>query len=191
MQFKMLFLLFSAVSLFACSSSPERKVQAEPIMSHSMQKGFSLSFPDQNAWTVIKDKPYKIVMTKSDLDKKDSYMIQALVVKLPKFNSDKDFMDYITNRMKKSQKQSDVKVSEEHVQFVEGKINKCVQYNSKEQGLNKSEMLEVVSFTCRHPEKEYAGVYLAYSKKYSQGNGDKNLGVKAAGLFNHMDLVAF
>ena len=191
MKFKMLFLLISAVSLFACSSSPERKVQAEPIMSHSMQKGFSLSFPDQNEWTVIKDKPYKIVMTKSDLDKKDRYMIQALVVKLPKFNNDKDFMDFITNRMKKSQKQSGVKVSEEQAQFVEGKSNKCVQYNSKEQGLNKSEMLEVVSFTCRHPEKAYAGVYLAYSKKYSPGHGDKDFGMNAAGLFNHMELIAF
>ena len=191
MQFKSLFLLFSAVSLFACSTSPKLKVQEEPVMSHGMQKGFSLSFPNQNEWTVIKDKPYKIVMTKSDLDKKDRYMIQALVVKLPNFDSDKDFMDYITNRMKKSQKQSGVKVSEEHVQFVEGKINKCVQYNSKEQGLNKSEMLEVVSFTCRHPERKYAGVYLAYSKKYSPGHGDKNFGMNAAGLFSHMELIAF
>lgn len=191
MQFKTLFLVFSAVSLFACSSSPELKVQAEPAVSNSMQKGFSLSFPDQNEWTVINDKPYKIVMTKSGQAEKDRYMIQALVVKLPKFDNDEDFMDFITSRMEKSQSQSGTKVSEEHVQFVEGKTNKCVQYNSKEQRSKKSEMLEVVSFTCRHPDRENAGVYLAYSKKYSQGNGDKDLGVKAAGLFNHMELVAF
>lgn len=191
MQFKTLFLVFSAVSLFACSSSPELKVQAEPVASHSMQKGFSLSFPDQNEWTVINDNTYKIIMTKSGQAEKDRYMIQALVVKLPKFDNDEAFMNFITSKMEKSQSQSGTKVSEENVQFVEGKINKCVQYSSKEQRSKKSEMLEVVSFTCRHPDRENAGVYLAYSKKYSQGNGDKNLGAKAAGLFNQMELVAF
>ena len=191
MQFKTLFLLFSAVSLFACSSSPELQVQAEPKKSHSMQKGFSLSFPDQNEWTVVKDNPYKIVMTKPGQGKNDRYMIQALVVKLPKFNSDEDFMDFITNRMKKSQKQSGTNVTEENVQFVEGQNNKCVQYKSKEQRSSKAEMLEVISFTCRHPDREKAGVYLAYSKKYSPGHDDKNFAVKAAGLFSHMELVAF
>ena len=156
-----------------------------------MQKGFSLSFPDQNEWTVVKDNPYKIVMTKPGQGKNDRYMIQALVVKLPKFNSDEDFMDFITNRMKKSQKQSGTNVTEENVQFVEGQNNKCVQYKSKEQRSSKAEMLEVISFTCRHPDREKAGVYLAYSKKYSQGNDDKNFAVKAAGLFSHMELVAF
>jgi len=191
MQFKSLFLLFSAVSLFACSNSPKLKVQEGPAISHSMQKGFSLSFPNQNEWTVIKDNPYKIVMTKSGQAEKDRYMIQALVVKLPKFDNDEDFMGFITNRMKQSQNQSDTKVSDEQIQFVEGKNNKCVQYKGKEQRSSKAVMLEVVSFTCRHPDRENAGVYLAYSKKYSQGNGDKNLGAKAEGLFNHMELVAF
>jgi len=191
MQFKTLFLVFSAVSLFACSSAPELKVQEEQVVSHSIQKGFSLSFPDQNEWTVINDNTYKIIMTKSGQAEKDRYMIQALVVKLPKFDNDEAFMNFITSRMEKSQSQSGTKVSEENVQFVEGKINKCVQYSSKEQGSKKAEMLEVVSFTCRHPDRENAGVYLAYSKKYSQGNGDKNIGAKAAGLFNHMELIAF
>jgi len=191
MQFKLVFLLFSAVSLFACSSSPERHVQAEPNISGSMQKGFSLFFPNQNEWTVIKDNPYKIVMTKPGQEKNDRYMIQALVVKLPKFNSDKDFMDFITNRMKKSQKQSGTKVSNEKVQFVEGQNNKCVQYNSKEQRSSKAEMLEVISFTCRHPDRENAGVYLAYSKKYTQGNDDKNFAANAADIFSYMELAAF
>jgi len=118
-------------------------------------------------------------------------MIQALVVKLPKFNSDKDFMNFIANKMKKSQKQSGAKVTKKHMQFVEGQDAKCVQYNSKEQHSNKITMLEVVSFTCRHPDRENAGVYLAYSKKYSKGNDDKNFNENAAGVFSYMALAEF
>ena len=191
MQIKTLFLLLSAVTLFACSSAPELKVQEEPIASNSIQKGFFLSFPEQNEWTVINNNTYKIIMTKSGQAEKDRYMIQALVVKLPKFDNDEAFMNFITSRMEKSQSQSGTKVSEEKAQFVDGKINKCVQYSSKEQRSKKAQMLEVVSFTCRHPDRENAGVYLAYSKKYSQGNGDKNIGTKAVSVFNHMELIAF
>lgn len=196
MQFKTLILLFSAVTLIACSSTQEK--QAPPLMQAApepmlIQKGFSLSLPDQEEWTIVKNNPYKVVMTKQGLASDERYTIQALVVKLPNFKSDEDFMSFISNRMKKSQKKSQVKVLEQNVQLVEGENSKCVQYNSKEQysGKSKPIMLELANFTCRHTDKENVGVYLAYSKKYSQGNDDKNFGVNAAGLFSHMALAEF
>lgn len=201
MQFKTLFLIFSTVSLIACSSTPQPKsqVQVTPEIlqqSHSAksaQKGFTLVFPNQDEWTVVKNNPFKIVMTKEGLVKGERYTIQALVVKLPNFSGDIDFMRFIKNRMKKSQKQSKVKVIKQQTQFVEGKSGKCVQYNSLEQhpGKSKPVMLEVASFTCRHTDRENAGVYLAYSKKYSQGHSDRDFNANAAGLFSHMELAAF
>ena len=198
MQLKTLILLLSAVSLFACSSTPEPMVQASPISSPQMndigviRKGFSLSLPNQDEWTVVKDKPYKVVMTKPGLNNNERYMIQALVVKLPKFKDDDDFMKFISRRMEKTQKQSGVEVIEKNTQLVESQNTMCVQYNSKEQHSGKSEpvMLELVNFTCRHTENEGAGVYLAYSKKYSQGNDDKNFGINAADIFSYMELSA-
>ena len=195
MHLKTLLILFSAVSLIACSSTPKPMAQAAPNSSAmgSIQKGFSLSFPTQNEWAVVKNDPYKMVMTKQGLAKDERYTIQALVVKLPKFKSDEDFMKFITNRMEQSQKQSGVKVIEQHAEFVEGQDNKCVQYNSKEEypGKSKSMVLEVVNFTCRHTDKENAGVYLAYSKKYPEGSDDKNFSLNAQGIFSYMELAAF
>jgi len=191
MSFKNI-LLISCVAIFAigCSTTPEPMASAEQSKL-SGQKGFSLSLPNENEWSVVNDSPHKIVMTKPGQSMNDRYMIQALVVKLPKFNSDKDFMNFIANKMKKSQKQSGAKVTKKHMQFVEGQDAKCVQYNSKEQHSNKITMLEVVSFTCRHPDRENAGVYLAYSKKYSKGNDDKNFNENAAGVFSYMALAEF
>jgi len=163
MSFKNI-LLISCVAIFAigCSTTPEPMASAEQSKL-SGQKGFSLSLPNENEWSVVNDSPHKIVMTKP----------------------------VIANKMKKSQKQSGAKVTKKHMQFVEGQDAKCVQYNSKEQHSNKITMLEVVSFTCRHPDRENAGVYLAYSKKYSKGNDDKNFNENAAGVFSYMALAEF
>lgn len=194
MQFKTCVLIFSAVSLFACSSTPKPQAQVEPIIYQQaddmevVQKGFSLSFPNQDEWTVVKKEPYKVVMTKPDLTNNGRYTIQALVVKLPTFKDDQDFMKFISSRMKNSQKQSSVKVIEEHAKLVEGENEMCVQYNSKEQhpGKTKPVILEIINFTCRHTEKENVGVYLAYSNKYSQGKDDKNFAVNGVSLFSYM-----
>lgn len=190
MQFKTFFLLFSAVSLISCSSTPDSEQASYAPVE---QKGFALSFPGQEKWAVVKKSQFKVVMTKVGNVFDDRYTLQVLVVKLPKFKRDKDFMKFVTKQMKKSQAQKGVKIVEQHAQFVERENKKCVQYNSKKQfsGKSKPVMLETVSFTCRHPERGNAGVYLAYSKKYSQGNKDQFFSTNAADIFSHMELAAF
>lgn len=193
MQFKTLFLIFSAVSLIACSSTSKSPQSQQEKYTEAEQKGFSLSFPDQEKWAVVKQTPYKVVMTKPGLAYDDRYTLQVLVVKLPKFNADEDFMTFVTKRMKKSQKQSGMQVVEQNAQFVEKENKQCVQYNIKKEysGKSKPIMLETVSFTCRHPEKGNAGVYLAYSKKYSTGNNDESININASDIFSRMELAAF
>lgn len=196
MQFKVFILLFSAVSLIACSSTQEK--QSTPLIQTApettlIQKGFSLSLPDQEEWTVVKNNPYKVIMIKQGNASNERYTIQALVVKLPNFKSDEEFMKFISRRMEKSQKKSRVEVLERDVQLVNGEDNACVQYNSIElyPGKLKPVMLEMINFTCRHSGKNNAGVYLAYSKKYSQGNEDKNFEKDATGIFSHLALAEF
>lgn len=193
MQFKTLFLIFSVVSLVACSSTSELQQSEQAKLSPAKQKGFSLSFPDQDKWAVVKKSKYKVAMTKPGLAYDDRYVLQVLVVELPRFNGDEDFMAFVTTRMKESQEQSGAKVVEQHAQFVEKENKKCVQYNIKKKhsGKLKPVMLETVSFTCRHPDRGNAGVYLAYSKKYSLGNNDESFNVNASDIFSHMELAAF
>jgi hypothetical protein len=190
MHFKAFLLLFSAASLFACSSTPEsQQLSFKPVE----QKGFSLSLPDQEKWAVVKKTPYIVEMASLGKAYDDRYTIQVLVIKLPKFKRDKDFMKFVTKRMKKSQKKSGVKIIDQHAQFIDRENKKCVQYNSKKQfsGKTKPVLLETASFTCRHPDRENAGIYLAYSKKYSQGNDDKFFNDNASDIFNHMKIAMF
>lgn len=128
MQFKTLFLIFSAVSLIACSSTSKSPQSQQEKYTEAEQKGFSLSFPDQEKWVVVKQTPYKVVMSKPGLAYDDRYTLQVLVVKLPKFNADEDFMTFVTKQMKRSQKQSGVQVVEQNAQFVEKENKQCVQY---------------------------------------------------------------
>ncbi|MDH5370554.1 MAG: hypothetical protein OEW99_11055 [Gammaproteobacteria bacterium] len=193
MQIRALFLFFSMVSLFACSSAPQ--LQQQPQVSPDVeivQKGFSLLLPNKDEWKIVKKDEFKVVLSKKGITNQEQYTIQALVVKLPKFVNDQEFMKFVSKRMKKSQQQSDGKVIEQHAQLIDGLSEKCVKYNSKEQysGKNKPVILETVNFTCRHSDKDYAGVYLAYSKKYFQGYDDKNFAEKAETLFNNLELTA-
>ena len=194
MQFKGLVLILSTVSLFACSSSPKLQSQVSGNSGNIeiIKKGFSLLIPNQDNWKVVKKGPYNVVLSKQGLTNKERYTIQALVVKLPRFSNDEEFMAFIKERMKKTQQKSDSKIIEHHTQFVDGEDSKCVQYRSKKQYPDKSKavMIETVNFTCRHADRDNAGVYLAYSKKYLGDNEDKDFAESAAGLFNQMELSA-
>ncbi|MCW8900847.1 MAG: hypothetical protein OQK75_13730 [Gammaproteobacteria bacterium] len=186
MQFKnILLLLSSALFIFACSSTkaPEENVSSASV--DLMQKGFLLSLPEEDGWQVVKKGDYKVLLSKKGAS--GSYTIQALVVALPTFEDDDQFLEFIKNRMAESSKKH--KVLENNTAMYAGTNEVCVQYTSKEERKSKTGQaltLEVASFTCRHPNNPNAGVYMALSKNYAPGNSDENMAEKAIELFNRL-----
>ena len=92
MKFKTLFQLIPILLFVWCSSTPKHE-DAPAISEQSpevsvQQRGFSLSFPNQEEWTVVNEDEYKIVLTKQGESSDELYTIQALVVKLPDFKGD-------------------------------------------------------------------------------------------------------
>ena len=154
-------------------------------------KGFSLTFPGQDEWTVVTKDPYKVVMTKPGNNDYERYTIQALVVNLPGFKNDQEFMNFIKSRMKKNHNRSGTKMINQNVRLVEGQEKMCVQYNSQEKktGKSKTVMLDMVSYTCHHPDREKAGVYMAYSKRYNSDSLIEDLTVKATELFSRLNFI--
>lgn len=186
MQFKnILLLLSSALFVFACSST---KAPVEDTGSASvdlMQKGFLLSLPEEEGWQVVKKSEYKVLLSKKG--ETGSYAIQALVVSLPTFEEDDQFLAFIKNRMAESSKNQ--KVLQSNTSMYAGANEVCVQYTSKEKRKSKTGQaltLEVASFTCRHPDNPNAGVYMALSKNYIPGSSDENMAEKATELFNRL-----
>lgn len=189
MQFKNILLLLGA-ALFVISCSSTKKQDTDDSASARtdlMQKGFLLSLPEEESWTLIRKSDYKVLLSKQAENGVDRYTIQTLVVTLPTFEDDNQFLEFIENRMTKSQQGS--KVTEQNASFFTGDNQICVQYNSKEERQsNNAEMLtlEVVSFTCRHPDNTNAGVYIALSKSYAPGTSDEDLTAKATEIFNRL-----
>lgn len=187
MQFKNILLLLSFTFLiFACSSKkPQDSEAAAPASLDLMQKGFLLSLPDDEGWTVVKKSDYKVLLSKRTPS--GGYTLQTLVVSLPTFEEKEQFLAFIKDRMAKSRKKH--KVMSHNTSLYEGNNELCVQYHSKEKRKSKrvkSLTLEVVSFTCRHPDNVNAGVYIALSKSYIPGSSKEDLTAAATELFNRL-----
>lgn len=187
----------SAILAIGCASTKELKPMTSAIESTTVgQKGFSLSIPEQKEWIITEENPYKIVLSKQSNKNNERYTIQALVVKLPSFKNDEDFLNFIEKSMNKNRDKSKLKIIEQHVDFASGQAEKCVRYNSKEEPKIKSKktkslVLGMVNFTCRHPDKENTGVYIAYSKKSYSENTDENLVAQAENIFSGLTFSAF
>lgn len=194
MQYKTLLLLISTLFFAACSSTPAPPIQAERTQDKQVvQKGFSLLFPDQHDWKTVQNAPYRMIMTKKGASEDERYTIQVLLVKLPAFDTDDSFQQFVSNKIVQNQKKSDAMIVEQQTRLVDGKNKKCIQHSSKEKVTNRANrsMLDVVSFTCTHSSKRNVGVYLAYSKNYAQGKADKEINLQAEKLFGYLEMVSF
>lgn len=186
MRFKnSLLILSTALFLIACSSS--RKMETEPTAAESndlLQKGFLLSVPTADNWTVVKKSDYKVFLAKQGAKQNEQYTLQAVVVSLPTFTSDEEFLDFIKRRMI----QASPTGAPQNTTLFSGHSEPCVQNASKEESLVKGRtvILEVVNFTCRHPDNKTAGVYLAYSKKYFEDENEENITANARELFSRL-----
>ena len=189
MQFKNILLLLStALFVIACSSTKTPDAgDAVADRTDLMQKGFLLSLPEEEKWSVAKKGDYSVMLSKQGENGLDRYTIQTLVVTLPSFEEDNQFLEYIENRMAKSQEDSNV--TENNASFFTGDNQVCVQYNSKEKSKTSegtAQTLEIVSFTCRHPDNANAGVYIALSKSYAPGTSEEDLSATATEIFNRL-----
>ena len=184
MQLKnILLLLGSALFIFACSSTKAPETSSASL--DLMHKGFLLSLPETEGWSVVKQNDYKVLLSKQG--KSSAYTIQTLVVSLPAFEDENQFLDFIKDRMATSRKKH--KIIEHDISLYKGNNELCVQYSSKENRKSKSAqalILDVVSFTCRHPDNMNAGIYMALSKSYRPGSSNENLTEKALELFNRL-----
>ena len=183
MQFKnILLLLSSALFVFACSSTKPPVEDTASASVDLMQKGFLLSLPESEGWSVVKKTDYKVLLSRQTPGA--GYTIQSLVVTLPIFEEDTQFLDYVKSRITESNKND--KVLEQNTSMSVANNEVCVIHTSKKEKKAKSMVLEVASYTCRHPNNAEAGVYMALSKNYAPGTSDENLMESATELFNRL-----
>ncbi|MFK5913404.1 MAG: hypothetical protein QM484_03445 [Woeseiaceae bacterium] len=186
MQFKNLLLLLSALFVFACSSTKPPVVEAvKDDRVEFAQKGFLLSVPESEGWSVVKKSGYKLLLSRRGARGNDGYTIQALVVSLPAFESDEQFQAYIEDRLA----QHSGNIAEQKASIYTSATNACIQTSSKQDrnsNTGNTLTLETISFTCRHPSIPDAGVYLALSKSYVPESSTEDMNEQAITLFNNL-----
>jgi hypothetical protein len=191
------FLSLSALAFLtiSCASTPPESGSVEQVyipsfktMSH---KGFNLVVPDDASWKVAKENEFKVELAKRGEVNNEVYTIQALLVKLPSFETDDEFMSFIQSSVDASDQKSQAQVIEQGASFIPYNDNQCVQVNRKteNQSATSPMVLEIVNFTCRHPFKDDAGVYLAYAKRYQNDATDEDLVPQALNLFYNLEFT--
>jgi len=192
---KILSLSVVAFLTISCASTPPESEPVEQVyvpsfktMSH---KGFNLVVPDDASWKVANENEYKVELAKRGTATNEVYTIQALLVKLPSFETDDEFMSFIQSSMDSSEQKSQTQVIEQGASFIPYNDNQCVQVNRKteKQSATSSMILKIVNFTCRHPYKNDAGVYLAYAKRYQDGESEEDLVPQALNLFYNLEFT--
>jgi hypothetical protein len=192
---KILSLSALAFLTISCASTPPESEPVEQVyvptfktMSH---KGFNLVVPDDASWKVANENEYKVELAKRGEVSNEVYTIQALLVKLPSFETDDEFMSFIQSSMDANNQASETQVIEQGASFIPYNDNQCVQVNRKteKQSTSSPMVLEIVNFTCRHPFKDDAGVYLAYAKRYQSDSIKEDLVPQALNLFYNLEFT--
>lgn len=192
---KILSLSALAFLMISCASTPPESEPVEQVYVPSFKtlshKGFKLVVPDDVSWKVANENEYKVELAKRGEATNEVYTIQALLVKLPSFASDDEFMSFIQSSMETSNQKSQTQVIEQGASFIPYNDLQCVQVNRKTEKPSATSpmVLKIVNFTCRHPFKDDAGVYLAYAKRYQDGESEEDLVPQALNLFYNLEFT--
>ncbi len=192
---KLLSLTALAMVLISCASTSPESGSVEEVYVPSYRTlshmGFNLVVPDDASWHIAKEDDYKVELAKRAEAGNEVYTIQALLVKLPSFESDDEFMQFIQSNVQSSDQKSRVQVVEQGANFIPYNENQCVQINRKleKESSASAQILEIVNFTCRHPFKDDAGVYLAYAKRYQSNEQSEDLVPQALNLFYNLEFT--
>ena len=193
---KILSLSILAFLTVSCASTTEPESVEEvyvPTFKTLSHKGFTLVVPDDTGWNVANESEYRVELAKRDEASSDVYTIQALLVRLPSFETDEDFKAYVEKSMDQIDQKTQATLLEQGSNFIPYNENQCVQINRKTEksAAEGAEpvLLDMVNFTCRHPLREDAGVYLAYAKRMQPGAEAEDLVPQALNLFYNLEFT--
>ena len=189
---KILSLSLLAMLTVSCASTSDTGSVEEvyvPTFKTLSHKGFTLVVPDDAGWNVAKESEYKVELAKRAEASDDVYTIQALLVRLPAFESDEDFKAYVEKSMTAIDQKTQSTIIDQGSNFIAYNENQCVQIDRKTEKSEGSVILDMVNFTCRHPLREDAGVYLAYAKRTQAGGEEEDLVPHALNLFYNLEFT--
>ena len=188
-------LIFVFVLLLSgCATDGPRHAQPPDPARPLVLEGFSFLPPSETGWQQIQRSLYGAALAKQGLVADESYAVQAMLLRLPRFDSDAAFLAYSIHAIDNDTDPGRFKILYNDDRLVAGPQGNCVRYVLKARdsdpltvtGRHDPMLLEVVSFICRHPENPEIGISLSYSKRYYQSGTVEDLMPAATGLFDSL-----
>ena len=185
-------LIFVSVLLLVACATDSRHPEA-PSPSLALE-GFSFSPPKAADWRQIQRTPHWVALARQGTVPDESYAVQAMLLRLPRFDNDEAFLAYSINAIDNDTDLGRFKMLYNDDRLVAGRHGSCVRYVLKARDsdpLTASDrhtpmVLEIVSFICRHPDNPEFGVNLSYSKRYYPGGTVEDLMPDATGMFDSL-----
>jgi hypothetical protein len=180
--------------LVGCATGGARHAEPPDPAQPLVLEGFSFLPPSETGWQQIQRSLFGAAFAKQGPVADESYAIQAMLLRLPRFDSDAAFLAYSIHAVDNDTDPGRFKILYNDDRLVAGPQGNCVRYVLKARdsdpltvsGRHAPMLLEVVSFICRHPENPEIGISLSYSKRYDQSGTVEDLMPAATGLFDSL-----
>ncbi len=148
--------------------------------------GVSVLPPQEQGWQIENKSKTQLILAKYGPAKNSSYIANITIFKLPKFESEQQFTEYISEGKKAQQPKERFKVIQDKKENIKGGTNYIMKYHTIAEDKvatakygNKTMILEVFGYTGQHPKNHSIGIELGYSYRYQVGDEDINFEEKA------------
>lgn len=160
--------------------------------------GLSVLPPQENGWKVFHKSEFQLVLGKNGPTKGSSYIANVKLFKLPSFETEQQFVKYISEGKKAQRPVERFKVIQNKEEIISGGTNHIIKYHSIAEDKvasakygNITMLLEVFGYTFQHPENHSIGVEIGYSYRYHIGKEDKAFEEKANAFLDQIKITDF
>jgi hypothetical protein len=180
--------------LVACKSQP-RHPMLEETGARLVFDGFSFQPPREKGWIVIKKGNDWVALAKKGAAVDETYAIQAsLLMKLPEFKNDQEFLRFSRRAFNNDSDGGRFQILKSSDRLVKGKRGNCVKFYTQSRDKDPltrsrrkgSMILEIMGFTCLHPQDRKKGVIISHSKRYFPGQKTERITERSWELFRSL-----
>jgi hypothetical protein len=190
-------IMLSILLLISCATE-KKPVLVDPSVRINNVRGISIFPPQEQGWTIVDLNETHAVFGKKGLDSSSSYIVQVTLFRLPKFESEKQYLQYVSKMKAAQQPAERFRVIKNNYEICPDRSTYCVQHHEIAEDkiaktpIGKQSMIfEVIGKTIQHPENSSIGVDFGYSYRYPSGGEDPMLNVKAKAFLKSVQFTNF
>lgn len=142
--------------------------------------------PQEAGWQVLQKSKTNLVLGKKEPTNGSTYIASVTLFKLPKFETENKFIEYISKAKEAQQPKQRFSVLKNQKEPIKGGTNYIIKYHTIAEDKvatakfdGKTQLLETIGYIGQHPHNHSIGIDLGYSFRYQDGVEDINFEEKA------------